>query len=392
MHVNAALSMTLIRVSPMKILRTLQFCILSTAIQAELYANPIKLDPRFLTQSDSNVIVSDVKPFPLEIIQLAGHIFKQPKNRYLFGLELDVSQATSKEFESFISLLDNNLVLGYEGLDDDMFTAAISSKADSKKVSIMKFSLPAMDKPIVSKSIEFKKFTPFRAIFFENSIAFHGQEGQDSMVQVMGDDLSLDTSVLVHGRQLGHDDLQVAGIDGIYKIQKDNILAAVSLHSTDESVFTQDKALISITLDGKVRNEYRFFAAIYDVYTSKDNIILAAITGEPGSFQLEVRHLDAQLKANESTVIPTNKFFPVQFKLVTSGERPLLAVLGVESLDVFDSKTGQKLLSFKSEYEITDLVKFLFVDGKFLVFAMLKDHPGKAARAAYFELPSNYLL
>jgi len=373
----------------MKIQRIFYFCVFCIAIQgAGLLANSATLDPRFVTQSGADIIITNVEPFPFDLVQLVGHRFKQPEERYFSGVDLGLVQSTSKHIESAISLLSDNLALGYEINNQGKFSAAISSLTDPKKISIIELSPQVWDNSSSAKSIKFEKFVSFRALFFEKVIAFYGQQGMESMVRIIDRALSSDMGLVVGARQLVRDDLPVAGLDSIYKIDEETMLVAASLHSTEENVFKQNKALLILSLEGKTQKEYHFVATSYDVYANKNFITLAAITGEPGLFELEVQNLNKNLKVSKSFSIPINKFFPAQYKFIDAGERPLLAVLNVESVDIIDTDNGLKLLSFKSKHEITDLVEFVSIDGRLFLFVMLKDQPGNTVRAAYFELPS----
>jgi len=181
---------------------------------AELPATSVSLNPKFVTPSDSNIIVTSVEPFPLGFVQLVGHPFKQSKESYLSGINLEQVPLTAKQIASTISLLENNLVLGYERESEDAFSIATSSLANPKKVSIAEISHQISDSQKSGQSITFEKFIASHAIFFKKAIAFQGQAGMESMVQVMDRKLSPDTGIIISARQLSGANLQVVGYCG----------------------------------------------------------------------------------------------------------------------------------------------------------------------------------
>jgi len=346
------------------------------------------LSPIFVDQRESNIIVTDVNPFAFGLVQLVGHKFKQPGGKRVSGVNLKTGAATSKSVESLVSLLDETLLLGNTITHEGGISVVTSSVTDRKKIRIRDFSLypnPALKS---EQSFEFKTFVPTHAIFLGDILVFQGQDGLNFGINIMGKGMSPESGIFVGGRELSHDGLQIAGIDRLDKINDELMLITTNLHSTEENIFKQKRALLLLTSVGTVQRSLDFESSTFDVFASEKNIALATMNGELGNFRLHLKYLDQSFEEIISTVLPINKAFPAQFKFIESGERPLLAVRNISSVDFFDARTGKQLFSFKSEHEITDLISLLPIQDKLVLFVMLWDHSAKTRNCAYFELPT----
>jgi len=342
------------------------------------------LSPIFVDQRESNIIVTDVNPFAFGLVQLVGHKFKQPGGKRVSGVNLKTGAATSKSVESLVSLLDETLLLGNTITREGGISVVTSSVTDRRKIRIGDLSLYPNPGLKSEQSFEFKTFVPAHAIFLGDILVFQGQDG----LNIMGKGMSPESGIFVGGRELSHDGLQIAGIDRLTKINDELMLIATTLHSIEENIFKQKKALLLLTPAGTVQRSLDFESSTFDVFASEKNIALATMNGEPGNFQLHLRYFDQSFEEIISTVLPINKAFPAQFKFIESGERPLLAVRNISSVDFFDARTGKQLFSFKSEHEITDLISLLPIQDKLVLFVMLWDHSAKTRNCAYFELPT----
>ena len=368
------------------------FCVLLSIIQGEkvLAESPV-LEPVFLTQQNSNLKITDIEPSPLGLVQLIGHKYKNPKERYFSGLNLASTKIPSEQLESAISLLGDNRILGFGFNDEERYSMAISSLTDPKIVSVLEISPQALKNPDPAKSIKFDKFVPVSAIFLNQIVAFAGQYGLESIVRFIKLDLSDDSQITIQSQNIKLDNTQVEGFNQIYKFDGQSLLVVASLHSTDKNILGGKSALLVLNSQGMLEKEHVFTSLTYDVFTNNHTVALASIIGQMGSFELKVDVLDRDLNVNKSKSILINHDFPAQYKFIDGGKRPLLAVLGLESVEVFNGESGEKLLTFKTQHEITDIIRFLIVDGKSLLFVNLRSEKGGAPRGAYFELPSNNL-
>ena len=346
------------------------------------------ISPIFVGQQDTNIIVTDVNPFYFGVVQLVGHKYKPAGEQFVSGVNLKLGAATSNSDDSLVSLLDDTLLLGRNITRERGLSVVTSSVTDAKKIKIGDFSLLPNPSLKSEQSFEFKTFEPAHAIFLGDILVFQGQDGLNFGLNIMGKGMSPESGIFVGGRELSHDGLQIAGIDRLDKINDELMLITTNLHSAEENIFKQKKALLLLTSAGTVQRSLDFDSSTFDVFTSEKNIALATMNGEPGNFQLQLRYLDQSFKQIRSSILPIYEAFPAQFKFVESGDRPLLAVLGVTSVDLFDATSGKKSFSFKSEYEITDLISLLSIQDKLLLFVMLRDHSDKTSKCAYFELPT----
>lgn len=249
------------------------------------------LSPIFVDQRESNIMVTDVNPFVFGLVQLVGYKFKQPSGKSVSGVNLKTGAATSKSVEFLVSLLDETLLLGNTITREGGISVVTSSVTDRRKIRIGDFSLYPNPSLKSEQSFEFKKFVPADAIFLGDILVFQGQDGLNSGLNIMGKGMSPESGIFVGGRELSHDGLQIAGIERLTKINDELMLITTALHSSEENIFKQKRALLLLTPAGTVQRSLDFESSTFDVFASEKNIALATMNGEPGNFQLHLRSM-----------------------------------------------------------------------------------------------------
>jgi hypothetical protein len=353
------------------------------------------LRPIFLTDLGSKLKVTRVTPIQSRLVQFVGHERGKEGVSLFSGFGLKTGKNIPIEDAGIGALLRSEFVL------DTSFNADLSFKILSASMSRRSVHVSKAVPEVAAKIWEvsggsvrhFERFYAQGGIFIGRSVVLLGLEGMTSCLKVLSDDLSGDEKIIAKQTKFG--DLSITGFDQLHRWNTDHFLVVATAfsaakQSTKEEQSTKEVwTLLRFDMKGRVTAASSPEFGPFSVFPSDGGVYLARRRrGASGEFQIIVEDLDADFNVRKETVIPSEKLFPAQFELVSSGNRPAIAVLGLNLIEIFDCTTGHSIFKFTPEYRVSKLLGFHYIEGIPMLFVTVEDPVDNVRRGAFFQLPA----
>jgi hypothetical protein len=345
------------------------------------------LEPIYLTDAASKIRIKRVTPLGFGLVQLVGHGTGEDKGTLLSGFDLGLRTNTQTQYEAAMALLRSDLVLDTLRNANSGFNV-LSLSMSQQRVLVTRMAQGLSSKgPAVELERDFgPRFAQKGGIFAGESVVLLGLEGMTSCLTVLSDDLSGDEKIIAKQTKFG--DLSITGFDQLHRWNSDHFLVVATALSAEEQSMKRVWTLLRFDMKGSVTAASSPEIGPFSVFPSDGGVYLARRRGgASGEFQIIVEDLDTDLKVRKETVIPSDKRFPSLFELASSGNRPAIAVLGLNLIEIFDCTTGHSIFKFTPEHRVADLLGFHYIEGIPMLFVTVEDPVGKVRRCAYFELP-----
>jgi hypothetical protein len=345
------------------------------------------LEPIYLTDAASNVRITRVTPLGFGLVQLVGHASGEDKGTLLSGFDLGLRTNTQTQYEAAMALLRSDLVLN-TSLNANSGFKVLSLSMSQQRVLVTRMAQGLSSKgPAVELERDFGPRFAEQGIFAGESVVLLGLEDMTSCLTVLSNDLSGDEKIISKQTKFG--DLSIAGFEQLHRWNSDHFLVVATALSAEEQSMKRLWTLLRFDMKGCVTAASSPEIGPFSVFPSDHAVYLARTSHEGGEFKIRVKELDTDLNVRREIVIPSNNLFPAQFKFVSSGDRPILAVLGVDYIELFDCTNGQAIFKFTPRGEVSKLLDFHFIEDAPTLFVSIRDPVEKATRrCACFKLPT----
>lgn len=347
------------------------------------------LRPIFLTDPASELKVERVTPVQSGLVQFVGRERGKGGVSLFSGFGLITGKNIPIEDKGLEAFLTSALILD-TSLEPDLSFTILSASRSRECVQISK-AVP----DVAAKTWEVnvgsmrhcERFNALGGIFIGRSVVLLGLEGMASCLKVFSDDLLGYETIIAKQTKFG--DLSITGFDQLQRWNSDHFLVVATAFSAEEQSMKEAWTLLRFDLQGRVTAASVPENSPFSVFPSDGGVYLALGRRAPsGEFQIIIKDLDTDLKVRKETIIPSDKLFPAQFELASSGNRPAVAVLGHDVIEIIDCTTGHNIFKFTPEYRVAKLLGFHYIEGIPMLFVTVEDPVDNVHRFAYFQLPA----